>query len=86
MELGINTQPVDGEYWIIIDASSSGCTLDRRGPYPSAEAADEAAKLLRRRWNVRPAGLPPPRHEAEAEGVWDLAAICAMARAVRGSR
>jgi hypothetical protein len=86
MELVINTQPVDGEYWITIDASASGCTLDRRGPYPSADAAEEAAKLLRRRWNARPAELPPPRHGAEAENTWDLIAICAMARTVRGSR
>jgi hypothetical protein len=27
MELVINTKPVDGEYWITIDASASGCTL-----------------------------------------------------------
>lgn len=86
MELVINTQPVDGEYLVTIDASASGCTLDKRGPYPTAEAAKEAAKLLRQRWNVRPAELPPPRHAAETEASWDVLAICAMARAVRGSR
>lgn len=86
MELVINTLPVDGEYWVTIDASSSGCTLDKRGPYPTAEAAKEAAKSLRQRWNARPAELPPPRYVAEAENTWDLLGICAMARAVRGSR
>jgi hypothetical protein len=85
MELVINTLPVDGEYWITIDASASGCTLDKRGPYPSAEAAEEAAQALRQRWNVRPMDLPPPRRGAEGDS-WDLLAICAMARAVRGSR
>jgi hypothetical protein len=86
MELIINTLPVDGEYWVTIDASSSGCTLDRRGPFASAGAAEETAKSLRQRWRARPVELPPPRHEAEAEGVWNLIEICAMARAVRGSR
>lgn len=86
MELLINTLPVDEEYWVTINASASGCTLDKRGPYPTAEAAQEAAKSLRQRWNVRPAELPPPRHAAEADNSWDLLAICAMARAVRGSR
>jgi hypothetical protein len=83
MELVINTQPVDGEYWITIDASASGCTLDRRGPYSTVEAAEEAAKTLCQCWNVRPAELPPPRHAAETEASWDLLAICTMARAVR---
>jgi len=85
MELTINTMPVDGEYWIAIKASASGCLLDKRGPYPSAEAAREAAALLRQRWSVRPENLPPPRHAVETEASWDLLAICAMARAVRGS-
>jgi hypothetical protein len=86
MELLINTQPIGKEYWVTIDASASGCTLDKRGPFASAKAAEEAAKSLRRRWNVRPAELPPPAHAAETEASWDLLAICAMARAVRGSQ
>jgi len=85
MELVINTLPVGKEYWVTIDASASGCTLDQRGPFASAEAAEEVAKSLRQRWNVRPADLPPPRHGAEADS-WDLVGICALARAVRGSR
>ena len=85
MELVINTLPVGKEYWVTINAGASRCTLDRRGPFASAEAAEEAAKLLRRQWNVRPAELPLPRHGTEGDS-WDLIAICAMARAVRGSR
>ena len=85
MELVINTLPVGKEYWVTIDAGASRCTLDKRGPYTSAEAAEKAAKSLRQRWNVRPAELPPPRHGAEGDS-WDLLAIYAMARAVRGSQ
>jgi len=85
MDLVITTiMPIDGECWIAINAGASGCLLDRRGPYSTAAAAEEAAALLRQRWNARPANLPPPRHGAEA-GTWDLLGIVALAQAVRGA-